>query len=426
MAIRQIVIRCWDYIKIAVLILAILGINTAQASTLTVSPTGAIRSVKEAVQRAQPHDTILINPGIYRENDITINKSLVIIGQQQPILDAGFKKGIFSVMAENVLITGLTMRNVEESFAKNYAAVRVRGGGHITIRDNTILNTYYGVYLEQTDSCAVLNNTIQGQAKQETTSGNAIHVWRARAITINNNKVAGHRDGIYLESAGNSIVINNTSSNNLRYGLHFMFSDNNRYERNRFSRNGAGIAVMYSRNIHMNDNLFEQNWGAAAYGILLKDITDSRIERNVFRENTTGIHAEGSTRMQIKNNEFRNNGWAVRLLGSSEDVNFEQNNFIGNTFEISTSTNYSSHNTFQGNYWSSYTGYDLDHDGIGDVPHKPVKLFTYLVEDVPASVILLRSMFMDLLELIEKVAPVLTPENIIDTAPSTRLNHLKS
>ena len=426
MAKRPIVIRYLDYTRIAVLILAVLGITSAQARTITVSPTGEIRSVKEAVRRAQPHDTILVNPGLYRENDITINKPLAIIGQQQPILDAGFQKGVFSVMAQNVLIAGLTIRNVEESFVKNYAAVRVRGGGHVTVRDNNILNTYYGVYLEQTDSCAVLNNTIRGQAKQETTSGNAIHVWRARAISIKNNNVAGHRDGIYLESAGNSIVIGNTSNNNLRYGLHFMFSDNNRYERNRFSQNGAGIAVMYSRNIHMSDNLFEQNWGAAAYGILLKDIVDSRIERNIFRQNTTGIHAEGSTRMVIKNNEFRNNGWAVRLLGSSEDVSFDQNNFIGNTFEISTSTNYNSYNTFTGNYWSSYTGYDLDHDGIGDVPHKPVKLFTYLVEDVPAAVVLLRSMFMDLLELIEKVAPVLTPENIIDTAPSTRLNHWKS
>ncbi|GEO05027.1 NosD protein [Adhaeribacter aerolatus] len=411
---------------LALVLPVLLGAATILAKTLTVSPTGKIRSVKEAVRLAQPYDTIWVNAGIYHENEITIDKPLAIIGRQQAVLDARFKKGIFSVMAENVLIAGLTLQNVEESFTKNYAAVRVRGGGHVTVRNNTILNSYYGVYLEQTDSCTVSHNLIRGNAKQESTSGNAIHLWRTDHINIVSNKVSGHRDGIYLETSSNSTITGNISQNNLRYGLHFMFSDNNSYQRNQFMRNGSGIAVMYSRNIIMTDNLFEENWGAAAYGILLKDITDGYIERNIFRQNTTGIYAEGSSRLLLKNNEFRNNGWAVRLLGSSEDLTFEQNNFIGNTFEISTSTNYSSHNTFRANYWSSYTGYDLDKDGTGDVPHKPVKLFSYLLEDIPTSVVLLRSLFIDLLELMEKVAPVLTPENVLDNEPSTRLNVWKS
>lgn len=407
----------------AVLMPVISSAHSAQGKTISVSPNGKIRSVKEAVRQAQPHDTIRIAPGLYRENEIIIDKPLTVIGQQNPILDAGFKKGVFSVVADGVLITGLTIRNVEESFVRDYAAVRVIRGRHVTVRDNIILNSYYGVFLERADSCTVQNNDIRGQAKQESTSGNAIHLWRSNAITVTGNKVSGHRDGIYLEYAGNSTVIANTSTNNLRYGLHFMFSDNNRYERNRFIQNGSGIAVMYSRHIYMTDNLFEQNWGAASYGLLLKDISDSYIERNIFRQNTIGIHAEGSTRLQIKNNAFRNNGWAVRLLGSSEDITFEQNNFISNTFEISTSTNYNSDNVFRGNYWSSYTGYDLDRNGIGDVPHKPVKLFSYLIESYPTAMVLLWSMFVDLLELAEKVAPVLTPANVVDSWPAMKVNH---
>ena len=411
---------------LALVLPVLLGVAIVLGKTLTVSPTGKIRSVKEAVRLAQPYDTIWINAGHYHENEIIIDKPLTIIGRKNTVLDAGFKKGVFSVMAQNVLIAGLTIQNVEESFTKNYAAVRVRGGGHVTVRNNTILNCYYGVYLEQTDSCTVSHNYISGNAKQESTSGNAIHLFRTNYIIIAANKVSGHRDGIYLESSNNSTITDNTSQHNLRYGLHFMFSDNNSYKHNKFIQNGSGIAVMYSRDIIMTDNLFAQNWGAAAYGILLKDISDSRIERNIFRQNTTGIYAEGSTRLHLKNNEFRNNGWAVRLLGSSEDLTFEQNNFISNTFEISTSTNYNSNNTFRANYWSSYTGYDLNHDGTGDVAHKPVKLFSYLLEDIPTSVVLLRSLFIDLLELIEKVAPVLTPENVLDNEPSTRLNSWQS
>ncbi|MDB5263077.1 MAG: hypothetical protein JWQ14_2358 [Adhaeribacter sp.] len=425
-ALINILVKYLVYSSLVVIMLAGCAISTAEGRSIRVSPTGQIRTVKEAVSLAKPYDTIWVAPGLYRENNIRINKPLAIIGRQQPVLDAGFKKGLFTIEANNVLIAGLTIRNVEESFVQNYAAVRVVRGSKITVRDNIILNTYYGVYIERAESCLVKNNIIRGQAKKESTSGNAIHIWRSNAISVIRNKVSGHRDGIYFESAGNSLVKGNSSSGNLRYGLHFMFADNNRYEHNRFARNGSGIAVMYSRNIHMNDNIFEHNWGAAAYGILLKDIADSRIERNIFRQNTTGIYAEGCTRLEIKNNEFRNNGWAVRLLGSSVNMAFKHNNFIQNTFEISTSNNYSSDNTFTGNFWSSYTGYDLDRDGIGDVPHKPVTLFAYLLEDIPASIVLLRSMFVDLLELIEKVAPVLTPDNVRDDAPSTRLNSLKS
>jgi nitrous oxidase accessory protein len=412
--------------SLVLILLAVCLVSGAAARSIVVSPTGQIRTVKAAVHLAKPYDTIWVAPGLYRENEIRIDKPLAIIGRKQPVLDAGFKKGVFTIEANDVLIAGLTIRNVEESFVQNYAAVRVVRGSKVTVRDNIILHTYYGVYLERADSCLVKNNIIRGQAKKESTSGNAIHIWRTNATTVTQNKVSGHRDGIYFESAGNSLVTGNTSSGNLRYGLHFMFSDNNRYQHNRFKQNGSGIAVMYSRNIHMNDNIFEHNWGAAAYGILLKDIADSYIERNIFRQNTTGIYAEGCTRLEIKNNEFRNNGWAVRLLGSSINLAFKHNNFIQNTFEISTSNNYSSDNTFTGNFWSSYTGYDLNRDGIGDVPHKPVTLFAYLLEDIPSSIILLRSMFVDLLELIEKVAPVLTPDNVRDDAPSTRLNSWKS
>lgn len=425
-AITKIGVLGLAFATVAVLLPAAGLMGRGQAAVLTVSPAGQLRSVAEAVRRARPHDTIRVAPGLYRENDIRIDKPLVILGRPQAILDAGFQKGIFTVEADSVCIAGLTLRNVEESFVQNYAAVRVLRGRCITLRDNSIQNTYYGLYLERADSCLVQHNTIRGQATKESTSGNAIHIYNSNAITVAGNRVSGHRDGIYLESAGNSVVSGNTSTDNLRYGLHFMFSDNNRYTRNRFSRNGSGIAVMYSRQIHMYDNLFEHNWGAAAYGILLKDIADSYIARNIFRQNTTGIYAEGSTRLHIKNNEFRNNGWAVRLLGSSSGLRFEANNFIQNTFEISTSKHYRSDNVFRGNFWSSYTGYDLDRDGTGDVPHKPVKLFAYLLEDMPAAILFLRSLFMDLLELIEKIAPVLTPENVTDNQPRTRLNHWKS
>ena len=74
-------------------------------------------------------------------------------------------------------------------------------------------------------------------------------------------------------------------------------------------------------------------------------------------------------------------------------------------------------NHFTGNYWSSYNGYDLDKDGIGDVPHRPVKLFSYVVNRTPESIVLLRSIFVDLINFTENVTPIFTPVELIDESP---------
>ncbi len=56
-------------------------------------------------------------------------------------------------------------------------------------------------------------------------------------------------------------------------------------------------------------------------------------------------------------------------------------------------------------------------DGVGDVPYRPVKLFSYIVNRTPETIILLRSMFIDIIDFSEKVSPVFTPDNLLDKNP---------
>ena len=247
-------------------------------------------------------------------------------------------------------------------------------------------------------------------------SGNAIHLWYCNNISIIGNTATHHRDGIYLEFVDGSIISDNTSTDNLRYGLHFMFSDHDEYTRNVFRANGAGAAVMFSRNIIMRSNHFENNWGSASYALLLKEIYDGEITSNIFTRNTVGIYAESANRLSIENNDFEANGWALKIMGSCMDNNFAANNFYTNTFDLTTSGK-AGYNTYTGNYWSDYTGYDLDKNGYGDVPYRPVKMFSYLVANVDASIILLRSLFIDILNFAEKVTPIFIPEGLVDPNP---------
>ncbi len=66
------------------------------------------------------------------------------------------------------------------------------------------------------------------------------------------------------------------------------------------------------------------------------------------------------------------------------------------------------------------SGYDLDKDGSGDVPYRPVKLFSYVVNRTPETIVLLRSLFVDIINFSEKVS-VFTPADLVDQTPSMRI-----
>jgi nitrous oxidase accessory protein len=275
--------------------------------------------------------------------------------------------------------------------------------------------------MSKANNCRVMDNDIRGKKGGEQDSGNGIHLWSCRDITVTGNRVRDHRDGIYLEFANKSVIERNTVEDNLRYGLHYMFSHDSAYRHNRFERNGAGVAVMYTRNVEMSSNHFANNWGSSAYGLMLKDMTDGHITGNTFERNSIAIALHGSNRMEIANNRFTENGWAIQIQRSSSDNTYRGNNFTGNSFDIAADGELDN-NRFENNYWDKYEGYDLKRDGIGDVPFRPVSLYAVVVGRIPSSVLLLRSPVVHLLDQAEKAFPSITPERVVDNKPAMRPN----
>jgi nitrous oxidase accessory protein len=369
-----------------------------------------------AVKKADNGDIIIVLPGIYYENSILIDKKISVIGIQHPTIDGESKNEIIKIVANGCSVQNLRIVNTGISFMQDVAGIRIESSYGVNISNNVLENTFFAIYLSNSKNCLVANNTIKGNAESESFSGNGIHLWKCDSITIEYNDIFSQRDGIYLEFAKHCIIENNLSSNNLRYGLHFMFSEGNQYLKNVFNNNGAGVAVMYTKNVVMKENKFEHNWGMNSYGLLLKDIDESIIEKNTFKQNTTGIYLEGSNNLLIKNNNFIKNGWALRILGNCYGDTVTLNNFIDNTFDVATNSSQSS-NIFSFNYWNKYTGYDLDKNKIGDVPYRPVSVFSRIVEDNPNALIFLRSFFVDVLEITEKILPSFIPVNLIDNSP---------
>jgi len=346
-----------------------------------------------------------------------IGKPLKVIADTGAVIDAAGKaEDIFLITADCVEVGGFVLQNVGVSYRYECAAIRLREVDFVDVHDNVIRNCYFGVYLEDVSHVSVTGNRIESSFTDEASAGNAIHAWKCDELRIVGNVATGHRDGIYFEFVDDSIIEGNDSHENLRYGLHFMFSNRDAYRANTFRDNAAGVAVMFSRDIEMTGNAFLHNWGGASYGLLLKEISDGRISRNQFVRNTIGILAEGANRLEITTNQFTRNGTAIDMKGNSLDNRVTKNNFLANTFEVVTNSKYSN-NEFAANYWSGYRGYDLDRDGVGDVPYRPVNLFAKITREIPAASLLLHSSVVDLLEIGEKNFPLLIPAGLIDSLP---------
>ncbi len=390
----------------------------AAAAVLTVSPAGPYRSVAEALDRAPAGARIVVRAGRYREPPLVVTRRVELVGEGEAVLEGGAHTTL-EIRADSVLVRGFLFDRVTPSVVEERAAVRITGARGCRVEDNVLRRTHYGIYAVAAQGCVLRGNRIEGPGRTGTEGGNGIHLWRSREFLLADNIVSGHRDGIYLEFTGRSQVSGNRSEGNLRYGLHFMRSDSVEYRGNTFARNGTGVAVMYSQGVVMAGNRFERNWGPAAYGLLLKDISDGVVEENEFSGNTVGLYLEGADRNRIAGNRFTANGWAIKTLANATGNRFTGNLFLGNTFDVATNSR-SAASTFEGNWWDRYRGYDLDGDGRGDVPFRPVRLFALVVEQNEPALVLLRSPFVDLLDAAERVLPVLTPEALSDTRPLMR------
>lgn len=404
----------------ALLVGLLLGSATAHAQRIVVRPGSAVPTLTAAVALATPGATIVVHAGTYAEPTVLVTvPRLTIIGEGWPVFDGQGARELLVVKADSVTVSGLEFRNTGVSQMQDRAAVRVVEASGCRIDGNRFRDALFAIYLQKSEGCVVRGNDIRAAGREETRNGNGVHLWYSPGTRVIDNTIRGQRDGIYFEFSRGSVATGNVSEGNRRYGLHFMFSDSCRYEANVFRENESGVAVMYSKRVRIAGNRFERNQGSAAYGLLLKEITDSEIEGNLFADNSIALHLEGSSRNTVVDNDFVRNGWAVRVLADAQDNRLRRNAFQGNAFDVGTNSrrNYS---TFDGNWWDRYRGYDLDRNGRGDLPHAPVRLFALLVEQAPAALILTRSVLVDLLDIAERVVPMLSPETLRDHAPLMR------
>ena len=404
------------YVTLSTILLSISFLTNAHAKVILVGKGKTFTKIKNALNASEHGDTILIDKGHYKEGNLVIDKAIYLLGKDFPVIDGEFKYEVISVKSDGVTIKGLHVKNSGKTVMSDPCGIKLYSVKNVLVEGNILTDNYFGIYLQDSKKSIVKNNTVHANEVKDPQSGNGIHCFKSDSIQVIGNNIKGHRDGIYFEFVTHSIAWRNVAKNNLRYGLHFMFSHNNAYITNYFKHNGAGVAVMFTRKVVMMNNTFEENWGDSAYGVLFKELSDCYLSGNKFLRNTTGIFFDGTNRVIAENNIFQENGWGMRMQANCMDNVIAKNNFLGNTFDVTTNGTLTL-NKFADNYWDNYEGYDLNKDKIGDIPYHPLSLYAVIVERNPPAMLLYRSFMINLLDKSEKVIPSLTPENFVDNSP---------
>jgi nitrous oxidase accessory protein len=348
-----------------------------------------------------------------------------LIGEGKPVIEGDYTGDVVRIEANKASIKGFTIKQSGGDLLRDESGIKVINSEGVTIEENQLQDVIIGVYLYSSPGNTIRNNTTYGRADYTTeeANGNGIHLWKSPNNTIEGNHIRRHRDGIYVEFSPGNIISNNQCEGNVRYGLHYMYSDNNKFKGNTFEKNGTGSALMYSKNIVLRKNTFKDNVGPNGFGMLLKSLSDSIAEENLIVNNTVGIFMDDANRNIFTKNTFTQNGWAIDLFSSSSEDFFYANNFLDNTYQVMTDTDRTTNRFFKdskGNYWDDYrgyNGYDLNGDGIGDIPYKPVKLLSYLMKRYPDLTVFLESPGLKALEFAERVLPVLNPVELNDPYP---------
>ena len=382
--------------------------------------------LQAAIDAARPGDVVRVPAGVYQGNFV-IDKPLALEGVGWPVIDGGNQGNVIEVnQAPDVTIRGLVISNSGDRLDKENAGIAVDKSPRLVLENNRLENTLFGVYLKDSEASRVAYNVIGAKDLEVPARGDGIRVWYSANTEVIGNRVDRGRDVVLWYNNG-AVVRDNVITRG-RYGLHFMYCDDNLVENNRLENNSVGAFLMYSRRLSLRGNIFANNRGPSGYGIGLKDLDGVEASGNLITGNRVGMYFDNSPWSVDVSQHFRHNIFAYNDIGllftpSVKRNSFSQNSFIDNMEQVSlTGTGTFSGNTFtvagQGNFWSDYTGYDANGDGLGDLPYVSQSLFENMMTHYPELRLFQLSPAQQAIDLAARAFPIFRPApRFTDEAP---------
>ena len=400
---------------VALLISLFSAASTLNAATLTVDENS---SIGDTVKRATAGDTIVVKGGIRHERFV-VDKSVTLRGEDGAVIDGGGVGSVITISAPAVVVGGFTIRNTGDRLSEGDAGIMIRKAKEVIVEGNRFEDALFGVQVRNAPNSIVRGNTFHGKDLDVGRRGDLIRVWYSSGAVVEDNRVFDGRDVVIWYSK--NVTVRGNEVRNGRYGIHFMYCDDATIEDNRLIGNSVGVYLMYSYRLRLQQNWVIANRGASGYGIGQKDMYDGLIADNFVADSRAGMFMDNSTNT-FRNNLIAFNDFGMLALPSARKNTFTQNSFVDNGEQVAIEgQGRLGTNQWTGNYWSDYSGYDADGDGVGDMPYQSVHLFEKLTEQHRALRIFTYSPSVQALDFASRLFPVFTPQpKLVDDTPRMR------
>lgn len=377
-------------------------------------------NLQTIIDNAEAGSTVSLQPGVYA-GGIVIDKPIALTGEHDAIIDGGGEGTIITVSAPDVTIDGLTLRASGASLDREDSAVSVLAP-RVSITNNVFEDVLFGAFLRTAPNSIVSNNAIGAKDVFIANRGDGIRLWESARSVVEGNTIRGGRDSVFWFS--DEVVVRDNEVTGGRYGLHFMYSDGAVVEGNVLSGNSVGAFLMYSRDVTVKDNIMAENHGPSGYGIGFKDMDRVTADGNRFIGNRVGMYFDNTPYTHNEHEYITNNLIAYNKVGlllqpSVKRNIFSKNAFIDNTKQVGVpgsgafSGNDWSHEGV-GNYWSDFSGYDADGNGVGDVSYRIDDLYNTLTDKHPDLQFYQDTPAAKAITLAARAFPVLKPRPILE------------
>ncbi len=368
---------------------------------------------------ALPGASIRLPPGTYA-GPAVISKPLTLDGDGKVIIDAGGHGTVLTIKADHVTLRGLTLRNSGDSHDKLDGGI-MADGSELLIENNVIEDVLFGISLHRTTRSVVRGNRIRSRAVDPADRGDGLRLWYSSHNRIENNDIAQIRDVTVTNSPHNRFSGNTIRDS--RRAFNFLFAHRSLVDRNHLEQNSTGIIALNSDGLTIRNNRILHAMDASGAGIALKETSAALVigneivhcahgimadspmnplNRIVFIDNyvahnITGVYFYGAKGGHIAiGNTFRSNLWPVTIIGDGDPLD----------------------DTWLGNYWDGYEGFDQDGDGFGDRPYELLAYADRIWLETPAARFFRNSPVLELLDFLERLAPFSAPALILrDSAP---------
>ena len=349
--------------------------------------------------------------GTYVEQ-ITIDRNVTLDGRNGVVIDGGGDGTVVTLSADSAALKNVTIRNSGRLHNKVDAGLRIAGNFNV-IRDVRIENSLFGIDMTQASNNVLRRIYISSKDMPLELRGDSIRIWYSNDNKLEDMTIEDARDIVIWYSEG--VVIRDSRIRRGRYGIHFMYAHNNIVENNEITDCVVGVFLMYANHITVRDNDILRSWGASGLGIGFKEASGAVIQRNNLIGNASGVYLDPSPWDPDMTNVFEDNVIAYNGIGVEfhtewKGNHFRRNSFVSNFTQISVRGRGSAmKESWEGNYWDDYAGFDKDGDRVGDVPYEIYNYADRIWMEVPPASFFRGGLALATLDFVERLAPFSEP-----------------